>query len=698
MPFLLTNPLLLAALAGLGIPVVLHLLLKQKSQRQRFSTIRFFQKQDEQASAKRKLRNWLLLLLRLLVFALLVLVFARPYLPRLTNPNGTPPARQLILVLDQSASLQANDGAGLRWTLALKAARQALASLRPDDRAALITCGTQARVAAGFGPPSVAAQRLDGLAPGTGTGELSAGLREATRLLALGDPKFTTSVTVVSDFQRASALNLGASPLPSNLNVQLVAVGDIAAPNVAVVELNLAAVNDTLPHATVANFGAEEFRELTAEFLVDGKTVSVHGLPLAAGGTTNLNLTLPVLPAGWHSAEVRVKARDPLALDNARFAAFYTPEPVRVLLVEGRPTARSFEEQSFFVAAALDPAFGTTNASRSPFALQKLRPDELAGALTANPTNRPEVVVLPAQRPLPGAAVGALRDFVQAGGGLLLWVGEETSANRFNTDLAELSPALLRAVEAADAESDWHMGEHDPDAAIFASFRRSNSGNLALPAFLRRFTLTPVATSLVSARFEDGVPLLIGRTVGRGQVLLANTSADTTWSDWPKRKSFVPWLHNTAQFLAGRGPEKSVRDGENWTAGAEADLDLGQPAAKTAFRLQGAGRPETTVTTDAQGRLDLSLTTPGVYSLRDTGGREVRRWAVNVPAAEADLTALRPAEVQQQLVRVDPTTGNLLGADWFGPGQNQRELWRALLLCALALLVVETLYSNRSYA
>jgi hypothetical protein len=57
-----------------GAPVV-----KAQEKQIQFSTLRFFQQQDEQLPA-RKLRNWLLLALRLLIVSLLVLAFSRPYL------------------------------------------------------------------------------------------------------------------------------------------------------------------------------------------------------------------------------------------------------------------------------------------------------------------------------------------------------------------------------------------------------------------------------------------------------------------------------------------------------------------------------------------------------------------------------------------------------------------------------------------
>lgn len=696
MSFLFTNPLLLTALAGLGIPLLIHLLLKRKSQKLRFSTVRFFVQRDEKAASKRRLRNLLLLLLRLLIFALLVLAFARPFWPQFGNGANGPPPRQVVFVVDTSASLQTVDSGGVRWERARKLTRDALAALRSADRAALVFSGPQATVATGFSPASVVARLLEDVSPTAGSGDLAAGLRAATRLIQHGDPRCAFGITLVSDLQRASALNLNAAPVPAQVEFKVLSAGDLAVPNVAVVELNLETMSEGVPHTTVANYGDEDFGH-GAEFVVDGKASPLSLGRLRPGESTNLELTLPALKAGWHSAEVRLGGTDALALDNSRYAAFFVPEPVRVLLVEGRHTRRSFDEQSFFVAAALDPAFGTTNVSTSRFVLRQCGPQDLESNLSAaSPTNRPEVVVLPAQRSLSPGAGRALAEYVQGGGGLLLWLGAEISANRFNLDFANLSPGVLRAEEVAEGESVWRMGDHDVGAAVFASFRQPESGNLALPGFRHRYAVTPAAGSRVRARFDDAMPLLIEQNVGRGRVLLVNTTPDTAWSDWPKRKSFVPWIHDTAGFLAARRAEDSVRQGARWVAGVPEDLDLGSTSARAAVRWVGPAKQESRFTPDDQGRISVDPKTPGIYSLRDAAGVELRRVAVNVPAAESDLLAWRPEEFQKQVVRGPDTAGASLSASLFGENRNQRELWRVLLWGALALLLAETIFSNRS--
>src|SRR2546427_4626769 len=114
-PIFFTNSWMLAGLAALAIPVLIHLLLKRKKKRLRFSTLQFLFRHDQQSSKLRKLKHWLLLALRLLIFTLLVLAFARPYRPQSAAAAAARKRRQAISVLDRSASMQAGAAAGDRW-------------------------------------------------------------------------------------------------------------------------------------------------------------------------------------------------------------------------------------------------------------------------------------------------------------------------------------------------------------------------------------------------------------------------------------------------------------------------------------------------------------------------------------------------------------------------------------------------------
>ena len=218
---LFTNIALLAGLVGIAAPILIHLLLRRKSQRLRFSTIQFFVKKDEQSMRKRKLRNLLLLAARVLLFALIVLAFARPYLRGGGAATALTPRQQVILLLDSSASMQASGPGGQQWTRAKDLTQKVLSGLQADDRAALVSCSTRSTLISEFAPPSVVAKKLSDLQPTLGSGELTEGLQQALKLLAVSNPAFKTTIYIMSDLQRSGCQNLTTMPVPNSVEVKV---------------------------------------------------------------------------------------------------------------------------------------------------------------------------------------------------------------------------------------------------------------------------------------------------------------------------------------------------------------------------------------------------------------------------------------------------------------------------------------------
>jgi hypothetical protein len=701
MPFWFANPWMLAGTAALTIPILIHLLLKRKKKRLRFSTLQFFQRQDEQSSQRRKLRNWLLLAIRLMIVALLVLTFARPFLTESQAGAGATPRRQVVLVLDRSVSMRTVGTAGSRWAQARELVNQIMRDLHPDDRLALVSCSTQAEVVSGFAPPATVAKALGELTPLYGTSNLGEGLKQAAALVRTADAKLPVTVYVVSDLQRSACQQLSAFPIPSTAEVKTLAVGDLYTPNLALAELTVDAQTELKPHASVANFSDEDKANVAVELVVDDKPATSRMLSIKSGATTNVEFSLPAIKPGWHTVRAALTGKDALEADNTRWAAFFVPEPVRVLLVETRKTQRSFERESFFLELALDPARNATNAIPTVFQIATASPEEVAGKLGAAPGPRAvDVVILPGLRQVPAGLGKALTDFVNAGGGLLMFLGDGISANRYEGEFRGLLPAQLGSFQGgADDGSAWHLGDHDTNSTVFAPFRLPNSGDLRLPEFTKRFSISPASGAALLAAFEDQMPFLLAGSVGRGRVLLANTTADTTWTDWPKHKTFVPWLHGLGKYLAPKSGLDQAWPTNLFLAGEASELELGPALRKSPIRLQPINGKEISATADNLGRIHVPhLDTPGIYRLCDQAGHELRRVAVNVPPLESDLAALRPAEFEQRLARLSETDRATLTARVLGADDHQREYWRALLLAVLALLIIETVVSNRTLA
>src|SRR5271170_1510853 len=98
-------PWFLAALAGLGLPVYLHLLKRQTAKPKQVSSLMLYESRTQASTRHRRLQYFLLLSLRLLVLLLLILAFANPFINRDTAALAS--QRLVLLVVANSFSLRA---------------------------------------------------------------------------------------------------------------------------------------------------------------------------------------------------------------------------------------------------------------------------------------------------------------------------------------------------------------------------------------------------------------------------------------------------------------------------------------------------------------------------------------------------------------------------------------------------------------
>src|SRR3954470_21513063 len=105
-------PLFLAGLTALAIPVIIHLINRERREVVQFPSLMFLQRIPYRSVRRQKLRHVLLLLLRCVALAIVVSAFARPFLRRDSAPGTADVgARELVVLLDRSYSMGFSDRA-----------------------------------------------------------------------------------------------------------------------------------------------------------------------------------------------------------------------------------------------------------------------------------------------------------------------------------------------------------------------------------------------------------------------------------------------------------------------------------------------------------------------------------------------------------------------------------------------------------
>src|SRR5579863_6663845 len=98
-------PWFLAGLAGLALPLYLHLLQKLKTTPKPVPSLMFFESRTISSTHHRRLRYFLLLSLRLAFLLLVIFAFANPFINR--NAATLSGNRLVLLVVDNSFSMRA---------------------------------------------------------------------------------------------------------------------------------------------------------------------------------------------------------------------------------------------------------------------------------------------------------------------------------------------------------------------------------------------------------------------------------------------------------------------------------------------------------------------------------------------------------------------------------------------------------------
>ena len=109
-------PLFFVGLAAIGIPILVHLIQRERKEVIHFPSLMFLRKIPYQSVERRRIHNWWLLALRAAAMLLLVSAFSRPFLTHADEKSAaaTTGAREVVILLDRSASM----GYGDHWTRA----------------------------------------------------------------------------------------------------------------------------------------------------------------------------------------------------------------------------------------------------------------------------------------------------------------------------------------------------------------------------------------------------------------------------------------------------------------------------------------------------------------------------------------------------------------------------------------------------
>jgi hypothetical protein len=656
------TPLFLLGGLAVAAPIVFHLIRRSARERARFSSLMFLNPTPPRTTRRRKLEHLWLLILRCLCLVALAAGFARPFFAKdNTVPDATGARRQMVVLLDTSASMRRT---GL-WNKERGLAEGYLEKTAPADEVAVMTFDRQPRTVISMAEwtswpadqrAALALQRIAGISPGWMGTQLGPGLIDAATQFGNNSnarqPPARRNIVLISDLQDGAKLDgLQGHEWPSGMRVTVerVEAGQQSNAGLEIPEQSGGTVRVT----NSKDSRKEKFRlawqgggDSTEIYLPPGQT---HTFPT------------PKLPAGTSTGALQLSGDD-ADFDNVTYFAAPEVQDTAICYL-GADSTNDPTKLLYYLARVFPDSprrkvkvVGPGSLDQSGFAV-------VPGALTAPETT-------------------ALHDWVAGGKSALLLLAGEQSA----PVLAGLLG--LSEVQITDAVGDYALlGQIDFKHPIFAPFDDPRYSDFTPIHFWkhRRWEIPATVNANVLAKFDDGSPALTQVAVGKGNLLVLASGWAPGDSQLAVSSKFPPLMETMLDWSgSGAPPRFQFRTGDaipsphfpgdsvQWK---KPDGQLRTLAAETAF-----------VETDA----------PGIY-VAAAGGLE-RRFAVNLPLEESRVAPLSQDELARLGVPLGPATEEPIAATRIHQRQlrraeleNSQKLWQWFLMAALAIVCGEIL-------
>jgi hypothetical protein len=664
-------PSFLFALAALAIPIIIHLFYFRRFKKVYFTNVRFLKEVKEETSARQKLRNLLVLLMRCLAVAFLVFAFAQPFIPQDVEVKQGENA--VSIFVDNSFSMSALSEEAPLVEKAKQRAREIISAYAVVDRFQVLTHDFEGRH-----------QRLVSKEEALGLVDeikVSPGVRSLSQILtrqsqALGSGKGTNKVSyVISDFQKNTAdLENFKDTL---LAVNLVPLQAVQEKNVSIDSAWFEAPVQMLSQPNplivkIKNWSNEDAENVRLTVKYDGESKPVGELSIPANSSVVDTVIVTIQKTGWHEAELAVTDY-PVQFDDRYFFTYNVAAVINVLVInEQAPDAfldAAFKGVSFFQVT-----------------------NQLSRNLDYSKFPEYQLIVCNGLENISTGLASELKKYVDNGGNILLFPAVNANTGSYNSFLQTIPANELQNFE----QQERIVSDINTQEFVFKDVFENKSANLKLPVTKGNYRLNNLASRGEERllTYRDGNTFIGKFKSGQGIFYLCSAPLAEDYSNLARSgEIFIPMLYKMAISSARNRPiaytigRDEVIEADNVVRGGE-----------SVYKLKGNDEEfipqQRIVASKVFLGVQNQILDAGYYNLFLTPDTILSKIAFNYDRRESNLAYLAAKELQE---KAGPNVSVLTGAAAanFEEVVSDRSrgvvLWKWCVIIALLALAAEVL-------
>jgi hypothetical protein len=670
-------PTFLIGLAAIAIPIIIHLFNFRRYKKVYFTNVQFLKELKQESDSRSRLKEWLILAMRILAISCLVLAFAQPFIPGKAKVQQGQKA--ISVYVDNSFSMESTNKQGTLLENAKTAATEIVNSFNAGDKFQLLTNDFEGRHQR-FLSKEEFIEQLDEVKISSATRTINDVLKRQQDFLQNSSSK-NKRVFLLSDFQKNSSL-INKSDLDTTVQISLIPVLSSELNNVYIDSIWFETPvqqfgTQQVIHAYVVNKSNKDIENGSLKLVVNAKQVALNSFNVGAGDKKDVSISFTVKEKGINKGILKIEDY-PVTYDDEFFFSFNAQTVINALVINGKDSRTAGNFKSLMQNDSLFVYTENTETAIDYSLFSKLN-----------------MIVLNELSTITTGLSSELQKYVNAGGSLVIFPARKADLVSYNDALQNLQLPKIAATDTSNTKTQAINFEQGLYEGVF----EKTDQRMDLPKVYEHYSFVQNSRSNAQniLTLQNGNPFLTQYNNGSGKIYLFSVASDELSSNFTKHALFVPTLIKIAVLSLRPEPvyyKTSVNEAitlPNSSGFSDKPLHIIN-AAKTTDVIPEHRLVNNTVNIFTQNQ----VTGAGHYTVMDNE-TVLKGLAFNYDRKESDMNFYTKEELQKQVDEtglknvnvIEPNGKNL--TDALQEVNDGKKLWKLCLILALVFLAAEIL-------
>ena len=515
-------PTFLIGLAAIAIPIIIHLFNFRKYKKVYFTNVQFLKELKQESDSKSKLKEWLILAMRILAIACLVFAFAQPFIPGKTK--AVQGEKAISIYIDNSFSMESTNKKGTLLENAKEYATEIVNTFNASDKFQLITNDFEGKHQR-FVSKEEFMEQLNDVKISSATKILNDVVKRQQDFLQNSSSK-NKRIFLLSDFQKNTSV-FNKTDIDTSMVVSCIPIASSEVSNVYIDSVWFETPvqqfgTQQIIHATVINKSTKDIENGTLKLFINNAQVSLNSFNVSAGGKKDVSISFTVKVKGINKGALKIEDY-PITYDDNFYFSFNAQTTINALVINGKETKTSgnfkslMENDSLFV-------YQENNESSIDYS-------------TFSKTN---IIVLNELSSLTSGLTSELQKFVSNGGSLVIFPNKKADLESYNTAFQNLQLPQITKLDTVNTKTQSINFEQGLYEGVFDKIDQ----RMDLPKVFEHFEFTKTTNSNSQSLvlLQNGQFLISLNPLGKGKVYLFSIPSDENSSNLLKHALFVPTL------------------------------------------------------------------------------------------------------------------------------------------------------------